>query len=174
VFDNARTKVKNGLAVFSFFMAQAGGILGSVSMIGGWLAGIARIGPWWTPWALFAVTFMICLYDWAEGDATPNRRAVYTAMVWPSFLVAALTGDSGAKFFSAIGAIDKSTGADWKAGIKDWTDLPGDLESAFTVFSIICIVFGITYAQQYAKKRKAAASSGTSAGVAAGTRRGGR
>jgi cbb3-type cytochrome oxidase subunit 3 len=175
VFDNARTKVRNGLAVFAFFSALVGGLFASVSMIGGWLSGIANIGPWWMPWVCFAVSFMVCLYDWAEGDATPNRRATYTAMMWPSFLVAALTGESGAKFFGSIGAIGgKETGKKWAAAVKGWTELAGDMESAFTVFSIIFLIFGVVYAQQFAKKKKAAAAAASSAATPVGARRGGR
>lgn len=159
VLDGVRSKVKTGLATSSFLLAFAGGCMAAVSMLGGWLTALAGIGPWWTPAALWAILFVYCLGDWAE-DAIPNRRAVYTAMLWPSFLVASLTGECGAKLFKAIGAIDKKTADQWKAGVKDWTKLPGDLEDAFTVFSLIAIVAAATYAQQYAKKSKAAAATG--------------
>jgi hypothetical protein len=170
MLEGVRSKVKTGLAHWSFLLAQSGGIMASVSMVGGWLTSLAAIGPWWLKPALFAVTLTICIGDWAEGDATPNRRAIYTAMMWPSFLVASLTGDAGAKLFGAIGAISKETAADWKSGVKNWTDLPGDLESAFTVFSLIVIVMAATFAQQYAKKSKAATATAVT-GAPVATRR---
>jgi hypothetical protein len=174
VLDTARTKVRTGLAIFSFWAAQLGGIFASVSMIGGVLIGFAEIGPWWMPWVWFSLAFLICAHDWSEGDATPDRRAVYTAMVWPSFLVAAVTGDSGAKLFGSIGSVaGKETGQKWAAEVKEWTNLAGDLTSAFTVFSIILLIFGAVASHQFAKKKKAAAAS-TSTATPSGTRRGGR
>lgn len=171
MFDGVRTKVRSGLANGSFLLAVIGGFLASVSMIGGWLNNIVGVGPWYTPVAAFMVLFMVCLGDWAS-DNVPNRPAVYTAMLWPSFLVGSLTGEPGAKLFSAIGAISKSTAAGMKSGVIKWTDLPGTLEDAFTVFSLICIVGAVTYAQRYAEKKKK--STGTTAQPVAVSRRAGR
>jgi hypothetical protein len=162
--NNVRTKVKSGLANVSFFLGLVGGILASLSMIGGWIQSAVGILPWWGPIALFTIFFLVCLGDWAE-DAIPNRPAVYTAMIWPSLFIASLTGKPGAKLLGAIGAIDEKYETDLAAGVKDWTDLTGDLENAFTVFSLIGIVAAITYAQRYAKKSKGGGAATISTGT---------
>jgi len=162
LIDRIRAKVRSGLAGMTFLLALGGGCLAALSMLGGVLNKIASIGPWWTPAVLFAVTVMICIGDWAikSVGGAANRWSMYTAMVFPSFFIASLTGESGAKLFSAIGAISKDTANDWKSGVKDWTDLPGNLENAFTVFSLICIVAAITYAQRYVKQDREGAAQG--------------
>ena len=171
MLDGARTKVRNGLATSSFFLALSGGILGSVSLLGGWIRNITDIGPWWTAPAAWAVLFVICLGDWAE-DAIPNRPAVYTAIIWPSLLVGTLTGKSGAKLFRAIGVISKPTAKKWESGVSDWTRLPSDQRAAFTIFSLILVVAAITHAQRYAKKTKRAAAATAAGTPATATARG--
>lgn len=162
--DNVRNKVKSGMADTSFFLGLGGGILASLSVIGGWIQGAVSWMPWWGPIALWTIAVLVCLGDWS-WDSIPNRPAVYTAIIWPSLLIASLTGKAGAKLLGAIGVIDEKYEKDLAARVKDWTDLPNDVENAFTAFSLIGIAAAITYAQRYAKKSKGGGAVSVSAGT---------
>jgi hypothetical protein len=159
-----RGRVKTGLANASFFAALIGGICAALSTLGAPMRGIAQVGPWWAPWIWFVVACVICLGDWAEGDATPNRRAVYTAIAFPSFLVAALTGDSGQKMRAAGDTVTKTFGEHWGTACYSWINnllkIDGDMRTALTVFSILLIGMAVVWAHQFARKNKAGGRGG--------------
>jgi hypothetical protein len=156
----ARNAIRSGHATFSFLCALAGGVLAAYSSIGAVIGALARIGPWWMPELWFTVFVVICVGDWAR-DAIPNRPAVYTALLWPSCLVAALTGTSGAKFFAAVKAVNASWGASWQKTVTEFLTVSSDVRYAFTAFSVVLIGSAIVYAHRYAKDtRKAGMPAG--------------
>lgn len=162
IIASAREKVRSGLATWSFIFAQIGGLMAAFSPLGSPVRALAGIiTPYLAP-ALTIVLLIICLGDWAS-DAVPNRKAVYTAMTWPSALYATFDGKFGDKIFGAIRWASHKTGdwgQNWQAKADGFFHVSAEAKTAFTVFGFIFLAAGVVYAQRYAKTSKKTSAMG--------------
>jgi hypothetical protein len=161
-----RGRVRSGLATWSFIFAQIGGILAMFSPLGAPVRAFAGLFSLWFAPILFVALVIVCLGDWAE-DSIPNRRAVYTAMAWPSALYAAFDGPFGDKIFSAVRWVGRQSGgwgANWQAKADAFFHVSGEAKTAFTAFGVMLFTAAVVYAQRYARSSKKGASGGAVGG----------
>lgn len=169
--NKPRETVKDGIAWLAFIAAVVGGMAATASWVGDLVAKVIHIGPWYLPWIVVVIFFLLVLHDLIE-DGLPDRlRTIYFVVLWPSALLS-IEGKSGSKL------------NDWIDRFNEWLDkyiaewiTSGDVtkkDAALTGIAAIFISFALYWGHQYARGVKRAKEDLATAGSTTTTTTSGR